>query len=62
MMDIKREDCFYYTEEMDMGAIIQSCALHKGIGKCHCNGCDMYISNADVFKDFIKERINENKA
>lgn len=53
-MNVMREDCYYYTEDMDMGAIIKTCLLQGTFGSCPCNGCDKFISKYDVFK-IVKE-------
>lgn len=46
-----RADCYYHYEEHQMGATID-CCFKKGkcLGDCPCEGCDSYISKAEVSK------------
>jgi len=54
-----KEDCYFYGEEKDMGAIIRYCS-HSEIkwGCCPCEGCDKYISNIEARK-YIEDVIRK---
>lgn len=41
----RREDCFFYTEEQDMGAHIPHCTYYGGYEDCVCEECRKYINN-----------------
>lgn len=46
----KKEDCFYYIEEEDMGAMIPCCKKRSQIGDCPCEHCEDYISGSDAYR------------
>ena len=42
--EIKR-DCYWYSEELDMGAILSFCGLKDGLDTLEsCEGCNKYLS------------------
>ena len=54
-----KEDCYYYGETKDMGAIIRYCTQSEiEWGYCPCEECDKYISNAEASK-IIREYIGK---
>ena len=55
-----KEDCYFYEETHDMGAIIRYCTQSK-IEWCYCpcEKCDKYISNAEaskIIREYIEKR------
>jgi hypothetical protein len=56
-----KEDCYFYGETIDMGAIIRYCTQSEKIewGYCRCEGCDKYISNVEankIIRKYIRKR------
>lgn len=47
--DTKKTDCYFYSEEKDMGANISSCDYYMRLGYCPCDFCDKYIKKTDVY-------------
>ena len=61
-----KDDCYFYHEENQMGAIIKCCSLHGGLGNCPCENCDKHLSRHDAFDIVMeymkgKERMKENE-
>lgn len=60
---MKREDCYWYSEEIDMGARLPFCGLQKGIDPLEsCDGCKEYHSkykrtNADRIRSMTDEEL-----
>lgn len=52
-MSIKRNDCYFYYEEPDMGAHIPICKLYSKLGYCPCENCKDYVSEAEAYKRVI---------
>lgn len=46
----KKEDCFYYFGEKDMGATIPCCKKRRQLGDCPCEHCEDYISGSDAYR------------
>lgn len=44
----KKDDCFYCSEEMDMGAIVPNCSHYEQFGYCPCDKCNKYIPKSEV--------------
>lgn len=57
----RKEDCYFYEEDNDMGARIPFCTYHGGYGECPCKGCDKYISKANARKIIMEHIKNEVK-
>ena len=56
-----KEDCYFYGETKDMGAIIRYCTQSEiEWGYCPCEKCDKYISNAEASK-IIRKYIEKVK-
>lgn len=59
-----RIDCFYYTEDKDMGATVPWCKSKIMICEPQqCNGCQNFISKAevhDVVSHILEERMTDN--
>lgn len=60
----KREDCYFYREDHDMGATIPYCVYNfEGWGICPCSKeCKHYISGQDAFsivKEYVDKREND---
>lgn len=55
-----KTDCYFYTEDHDMGATIPWCSRdHKIIERQKCNGCKGYIAKSEIYKvalQIIEER------
>lgn len=44
-----KEDCYFYGETRDMGAIIRFCTREKiEWGNCPCEKCDQFLSKEEV--------------
>lgn len=43
-----KEDCYFYSEQMDMGARIDTCSYNGTLGSCPCKDCKKYISNKET--------------
>ena len=44
-----KEDCYFYGETHDMGAIIRFCTREKiEWGHCPCEKCDRFLSKEEV--------------
>ena len=60
--DDLRTDCFFYTEDKDMGATIPWCTSKKTVcGLQQCNGCQDFISKAEV-RDIVSHVLEERRA
>ena len=59
-----KTDCFYYSEDIDMGAIIPWCSHeHTTLEAMECNGCKNYISKREVYEvasQILEERRESN--
>lgn len=54
-----KKDCYFYHEEHQMGATIQTCSYHNnGLGDCPCEGCKKYIARSKVYK-MAKEAVDK---
>lgn len=53
-----RQDCYFYSEDMDMGAIIKCCSFHGGYGYCPCGECDKFISKSEAY-NIIRKHADE---
>jgi hypothetical protein len=55
-----KEDCYFYEETKDMGAIIRYCTQSEiKWGYCPCEKCDKYISNAEankIIRKYVEKR------
>ena len=58
--NMKKENCFYYFEEHDMGAHIPCCKINQGLGNCPCENCDSYLSRNNAYK-LMEEQQEEIK-
>lgn len=57
-----KTDCYFYTEDHDMGATIPWCTSKKAICEPHqCNGCQDFISKAEV-NDIVSHIVEERRA
>ena len=60
-----REDCYWHSEEPDMGARLHMCGMQKGIAPLEsCDGCESYHSirkrtNADRIRAMTDEELAE---
>lgn len=54
---MQRKDCYHYYEYQDMCAHIPCCRLYHVLGKCPCDDCDKFFSNADAH-NVVKKYIN----
>jgi len=44
-----------------MGASIPCCGLNEGLGNCHCEECDKFLTRSDAF-DIVLKHISRNGA
>lgn len=60
-----KEDCYFYGETKDMGAIIRYCTQSEiEWGYCPCEKCDKYISNTEaskIIRKYVEKRTEEKK-
>lgn len=55
-----KRDCYFYGEELDMGATIKLCNYHKSFEEAvyaKCEGCPRYIKRSEVdrvVRDFVE--------
>lgn len=62
-----KRDCYFYREEMDMGAIISYCSFSDDYIRnvqCPCNACPDYISKERVDKlvrNYLAQKEGEDK-
>ena len=60
---MKREDCYWYSEDIDMGARLPFCGIQKGIDPLEsCDGCKEYHckskrTNADRIRAMSDEEL-----
>ena len=55
-----RDDCYFYGEEKDMGAIIRYCTREEiEWGHCPCEKCDKFLSTRDADR-IIRKHIESN--
>lgn len=59
----KREDCYFYHEEKDMGATVPCCTYFGGYGNCPCsNDCEKFVGKYDISKiavEYVDNRKNK---
>lgn len=49
-----KQDCFFFDEEIDMGAIVHTCKRYEQYGYCPCQGCEGYRNRVDVFRAVVE--------
>lgn len=58
-----KRDCFWYSEEPDMGARLSFCELHKdGLEPIEpelCYKCPKYLDSADA-REFVRKNYKED--
>ena len=56
-----REDCFFYCEDIDMGAYVPNCGKAKYYGECPCSeNCENYISRKEV-RNLVEKELKRRK-
>lgn len=46
-----KQDCFFFDEEIDMGALVHTCMRYKQYGYCPCKTCgELYVSRSTVMR------------
>ena len=54
-----KRDCYFFSEEHDMGARIQTCLYSDVVfGKCECPGCTNFLSKTEADK-IVRAAINK---
>lgn len=54
-----KEECYFYSEEHDMGASIPCCSFRGGLGNCPCENCKSYLSEQAAYR--IVRAVREGK-
>ena len=61
---MKKTDCYFYFEHIDMGAYIPCCSFGDyGLGICPCDDCTNYLPKSEVSKivrEYLKNKESEN--
>ena len=62
----KKEDCYYYFVENDMGAYVDCCAKSYTFGDCPCEECMRYLPKNDIKKivkalEDIRDSMDKNQ-
>jgi hypothetical protein len=56
-----KQDCYFYSEDHDMGATIRCCTYSKIVyGECPCKGCNYYLSKSDADK-IVRKELSKNR-
>lgn len=57
----KRTDCYFYNEEIDMGAIVSTCYYENyPFGYCPCEGCNNFVDRSKTY-GIMKEYVNSKQ-